>query len=68
MRVKPNVFEHKQVRLQGIPVCLCELMWMELGRPYVCEAETKARCLERAKREASITAPSAEALPVPPTQ
>jgi len=53
----------KQLELaQMLPswVCLCELVLMELGRTYVCEDETKARCIERARRRASETAPSAE--------
>ena len=47
-------------------VCLCELIWMVLGRAYNCEPETKARCLARAKRLASESAPSASAFRPPP--
>ena len=56
--------ERKLARTQW---CLCELIWIELGRPYNCEPETKARCIERARRRASESAPSASACSIPPS-
>lgn len=40
--------------------CICDWMIKETGKPYKCEPETFARCVERRKRGASAAAPSAK--------
>jgi hypothetical protein len=68
------LFEKSRGALVDVPldaqpwryVCLCDWIMAVAKVPYVCCPDTRQRCLERLKREASIPAPSARICTKPP--